>query len=66
MMSRETHDRFQDIVRGGSLSEKGMLSFAAAVTEAEAELIRQYVISEALKARAAAGPDTDEAVPERN
>ena len=66
MMSRETHDRFQDIVRGGTLSEKGMLSFAAAVTEAEAELIRQYVISEALKARAAAGPDTDEAVPERN
>ncbi|MDE0443355.1 MAG: PQQ-dependent dehydrogenase, methanol/ethanol family [Gammaproteobacteria bacterium] len=53
MMSGETHERFQDIVRGGVLADKGMLSFAAAVNEEEAELIRQYVISEALKARAA-------------
>ena len=53
MMSEETHERFQDIVRGGVLADKGMLSFAAAVTEDEAELIRQYVISQALKARAA-------------
>ena len=53
MMTRETHDRFQDIVRGGVLSDKGMLSFAAAVTEDETELIRQYLISQALKARAA-------------
>ena len=53
MMSRETHDQFQDIVRGGVLADKGMLSFAAAVTEDEVELIRQYVISQALKARAA-------------
>ena len=52
MMSQETHERFQEIVRGGVLSEKGMLSFANAVTEAEAELIRQYVIAQALKARA--------------
>ena len=51
MMSQETHERFQEIVRGGVLSEKGMLSFANAVTEEEAELIRQYVISQALKAR---------------
>ena len=56
MMSAETHDRFQDIVRGGTLSDKGMLSFAAAVTEEEAELIRQYVISQAQKARAASAP----------
>ncbi|MDE0177799.1 MAG: PQQ-binding-like beta-propeller repeat protein, partial [Gammaproteobacteria bacterium] len=53
MMSEETHERFQDIVRGGVLADKGMLSFAAAVTAEEAELIRQYVISEALRARAA-------------
>ena len=53
MMSGETHDRFQDIVRGGVLADKGMLSFAAAVTAKEAELIRQYVVSQALKARAA-------------
>ena len=52
MMSTETHDSFQDIVRGGSLAEKGMLSFADAVTDEEAELIRQYVISQAQKARA--------------
>ena len=53
MMSRETHERFQDIVRGGVLADKGMLSFAAAVTAEEAEMIRQYVIAQALKARAA-------------
>ncbi|MCY3622405.1 MAG: PQQ-dependent dehydrogenase, methanol/ethanol family [Gammaproteobacteria bacterium] len=53
MMSGETHERFQDIVRGGVFADKGMLSFAAAVTAEEAELIRQYVISQALKARAA-------------
>ena len=53
MMTAETHERFQDIVRGGVLSDKGMLSFAEAVSTQEAELIRQYVISEAQKARAA-------------
>jgi len=51
MMSAETHEQFQDIVRGGTLSDRGMLSFAAAVTEEEAELIRQYVISRAIEAR---------------
>lgn len=59
MMNRETHEQFQNIVRGGTLSEKGMLSFAAAVTEEEAELIRQYVISQAWKVYSAkAGSET--------
>ncbi len=57
MMTTETHAQFQDIVRGGVLSDKGMLSFAAAVTEAETELIRQYVISQARKARVAEAVD---------
>ena len=57
MMTSETHAQFQDIVRGGVLSDKGMLSFAAAVTEAETELIRQYVISQARKARVAEAVD---------
>ena len=61
MMSRDTHDRFQDIVRGGVLADKGMLSFAAAVTEQETELIRQYVIAQALKARAEPTPTQDAA-----
>ncbi len=35
------------IVCSGVLSDKGMLSFAEAVSTQEAELIRQHVISEA-------------------
>ena len=58
MMTAETHERFQEIVRGGALSDKGMLSFAAAVTEEETELIRQYVISQAIKAGEEREPPT--------
>ena len=66
MMSGETHERFQDIVRGGVLADKGMLSFAAAVNEEEAELIRQYVISQALKARAAPAQEGERGRPGRD
>ena len=51
LMSAETHKTFQAIVRGGMLLEKGMDSFADAVSTEEAELIHQFVISRALEAR---------------
>ena len=51
LMSAETHELFQAIVRGGLLLDKGMDSFADAVTTEEAELIRQFVIAQAIKAR---------------
>ena len=57
LMSAETHERFQAIVRGGLLLEKGMDSFADVVTAEEAELIRQFVIAEAIKARDEAQQD---------
>ena len=66
MMSGETHERFQDIVRGGVLADKGMLSFAAAVNEEEAELIRQYVISQALKARTPPAQEGERRRPRRD
>ena len=56
LMSAETHARFQAIVRGGLLLDKGMDSFADVLTAEEAELIRQFVISEAVKARDQAEP----------
>lgn len=51
MMSAETHQRFQAIVRGGLLLEKGMDTFADVLSEEEAELIRQFVIAEARNAQ---------------
>ena len=51
LMTAETHERFQAIVRGGLLRENGMESFADAVTQEEAELIHQYVISQTVAAR---------------
>lgn len=41
------HNIWQDIVRGGALKARGMVSFADYVTEGDAEAIRQYVLSEA-------------------
>lgn len=63
LMTEETHKRFQAIVRGGLYRDRGMEAFADAVTEAEAELVRQYIIDRTLAARqeaaeaASAGPD---------
>ena len=51
LMTAETHERFQAIVRGGLLLDRGMDSFADVVTAAEAENIRQFVISAAIEAR---------------
>jgi mono/diheme cytochrome c family protein len=41
------HNIWQDIVLGGVLKARGMVSFAEFVSEADAEAIRQYVLSEA-------------------
>ena len=51
LMTAETHQQFQAIVRGGLLRDSGMESFADAVTAEEADLIHQYVISQTVTAR---------------
>ena len=51
LMTAETHQRFQAIVRGGLLRDSGMESFADAVTTEETDLIHQYVISQTVAAR---------------
>ena len=51
LMTAETHQRFQAIVRGGLLRDTGMESFADAVTAEETDLIHQYVISQTVAAR---------------
>ena len=53
LMTAETHQRFQAIVRGGLLRDNGMESFADAVTAEETDLIHQYVISQTINAREA-------------
>ena len=42
-----THDIWQDIVLGGILEARGMVSFSEYVSEEDAEAIRQYVLAEA-------------------
>jgi mono/diheme cytochrome c family protein len=41
------HEIWQDIVRGGILESRGMVSFGQYVSAEDAESIRQYVLSEA-------------------
>ena len=38
---------FKDVVLGGSHQTRGMVSFASVLKDTDAELIRNYVISEA-------------------
>ena len=45
--SGQTHEMWQDIVLGGVLRERGMVSFSAYLTPEDAEAIRQYVLAEA-------------------
>lgn len=45
--SSNVHEIWQDIVRGGILKTRGMVSFSEFVSEGDAEAIRQYVLSEA-------------------
>ena len=64
LMTPETHEKFQAIVRGGLLLEKGMDAFADVLTEEEAERVRQFVIAEAIKAREAQQAQADQPAPE--
>lgn len=57
MMSASTHEAFEAIVLGGMLSNNGMASFADVLSSSETEMIRQFVISQALKAREEAPSD---------
>jgi PQQ-dependent dehydrogenase (methanol/ethanol family) len=45
--SPRTHEMWQDIVMGGALQARGMVSFSAYINPEQAEAIRQYVLSEA-------------------
>jgi quinohemoprotein ethanol dehydrogenase len=51
MMSSAKHELFEQIVVGGILSGTGMASFADVLSPKDAEMIRQYVITQANKAR---------------
>ena len=54
MMSAETHEKFQAIVRGGLLQANGMSNFSDMVSMEDAERIRQYVIYRAREDKAEA------------
>lgn len=43
-MSKQTHDSFKDIVMKGTLSAKGMVSYARFVDERQAEQVHDYLI----------------------
>lgn len=47
MMSTETHDQYQAIIRGGLLQANGMSNFSDMVSMEDAERIHRYVISRA-------------------
>jgi hypothetical protein len=53
----QVHEQWQDIVRGGSLSKLGMVSFAEFVSKDDAEAIRQYVLSEANRTYSEKNPE---------
>ena len=48
-LSADSHKAFQEIVRGGILSEIGMASFADRLSEEETEAIHHYIIDAARK-----------------
>ena len=52
-MAPGKHIVFEDIVLGGILQERGMVSFASSLSKEESRSVHQYVISEAhrLKSR---------------
>jgi quinohemoprotein ethanol dehydrogenase len=50
-MSRETHAQFEAIVLGGARADRGMASFADAVSVDDVEAIHAYIIAESGKAQ---------------
>ncbi len=57
--SRGIHKLWQEIVRDGVLSSLGMVGFADYLSEADAEAIRQYVLSEAHRVYGLENPDSE-------
>jgi mono/diheme cytochrome c family protein len=50
-MSRDTHAQFEAIVLGGARADRGMASFADAVSVDDVEAIHAYIIAESAKAQ---------------
>jgi quinohemoprotein ethanol dehydrogenase len=50
-MSRDTHSQFEAIVLGGARADRGMASFADAVSVDDVEAIHAYIIAESAKAQ---------------
>lgn len=55
-MSETVRDHFQDIVRGGMLSDNGMASFGDLLSEEDVDAVKAYVQKRALEDRAAQQP----------
>ena len=51
-MARSKHQVFEEIVRGGVLKDRGMVSFADVLTREDSSAVQQYVISEAHRLKA--------------
>ncbi|KUO55767.1 MAG: alcohol dehydrogenase [Sphingomonadales bacterium BRH_c3] len=49
----QSRDTFLQVVRGGMLQDRGMVSFAESLTETEADAIRAYIIARANEDKAA-------------
>ena len=62
LMTAETHELYQAIVRGGLYLDKGMDAFADTLTADQAELIRQFVIARAIAAQQEQAGGADEAL----
>ena len=61
MLSSESHELFQAIVRGGLYQDRGMASYADLYSSEDVERIRQYIISRAKRDREEALAVADEA-----
>jgi quinohemoprotein ethanol dehydrogenase len=55
--TENVHSMWQDIVIDGALASRGMVGFGEHVSPADAEAIRQYVLSEANRLYAEQNPD---------
>ena len=60
MLSPESHQLFQAIVRGGLYQDRGMASYADLYSDEDVERIRQYIISRAKKDREEAMAEASE------
>jgi hypothetical protein len=54
-MASGKHIVFEDIVLGGILQDRGMVSFASSLTKEDSRAVHQYVISEAHRLKSRSG-----------